>query len=72
MPCVRSLLSAMIFSKKNAGKWVASKDGKVIATSKKLPALMKRVEDRKDRNSIGFDLVPPQQYFAGFRGVPVR
>jgi hypothetical protein len=62
----------MIFSKKNAGKWVASKDGKVIATSKKLPVLMKKVETRKDREAIGFDLVPPQQFFAGFCAVPIH
>lgn len=62
----------MIFSRKNAGKWVASKDGKVIATATKLPRLMKKVEGRKDRDAIGFDLVPTQQYFAGHRGVPVR
>lgn len=62
----------MIFSKKNAGKWVASKEGKIIATGKKLPQVMKKVEARKDRDAIGFDLVPPQQYFAGFYGVPLR
>jgi hypothetical protein len=62
----------MIFSKKNAGKWVASNDGKVIATGKKLPEVMKKVETHKDREAIGFDLVPPQQYFAGSCGIPVR
>ncbi len=61
----------MIFSKKNAGKWVASKGDKVIATGKKLPALMKKIESRTDKNEIGFDLVPPQQYFAGFCGVSI-
>lgn len=62
----------MIFNKKNAGKWVASKDGKIIAASKKLPDLMKKVEKRKDRSTIGFDLVPPQQYFAGLCGVSIH
>lgn len=62
----------MIFSKKNAGKWVASKNGKVIAASKKLSALMKKMEARKDKDSIGFDLVPSQQFFAGHRGISVR
>ncbi len=55
----------MIFSKKNAGKWVASKDGKVVAAAAKLETLVKKVEARKDHTSVRFDLVPPQQYFAG-------
>ena len=62
----------VIFSKKNAGKWVASKDGKVIATDKKLPTLMKKMEKRKDRDAIGFDRVPPHQYFAGGNGVSLH
>lgn len=62
----------VIFSKKNAGKWVASKNGKVIAASAKLPTLMKKVASRKDKDAIGFDLVPPQQYFAGAYGVPLH
>ena len=55
----------MIFSKKYAGKWVASKEGEVIASGKKLQDVMKRVEKRKDKESISFDVVPPAQYFAG-------
>ena len=62
----------MIFSKKNAGKWIASKDGKVIAATGKLPALMKKITKRKDKGAIRFDLVPPQPYFAGLCGVPIR
>ncbi len=62
----------MIFSRKNAGKWVASKDGKVVAATVKLPALMKKVEKRKDKDAIRFDLVPKQPYFAGPCGVPLR
>lgn len=61
----------MVFSRKNAGKWVASKDGKVIAAAEALPNLVKRIETRKDKNAIRFDLVPPQSYFAGACGIPV-
>lgn len=62
----------MIFSKKNAGKWVASKGEKVIATSRKLDSLMKKVETRKDRDTLRFDLVPTHSYFAGTSGISVR
>lgn len=55
----------MIFSKKNAGKWVASKDEKVVATSHALKTLVKKVEERKDKESLRFDLVPPHSFFAG-------
>jgi hypothetical protein len=59
----------MLFSKKNAGKWVASKNNRVIGTSRSLPALMKKVAVRKDSNDIVFDLVPKQTFFAGACGV---
>lgn len=62
----------MIFSKANAGKWVASNNGKVVATDKKLPALMKKVSKRKDKDKIGYDLVPPHQHFAGSNGIRIR
>jgi hypothetical protein len=55
----------MIFSKKNAGKWVASKDNKIIATSTKLESLVKKVESRKDKSQITFDRVPLHNHFAG-------
>lgn len=55
----------MIFSSKNAGKWVASKKGKVVDSSKKLETLLKRVEKRADRASIWFDRVPNRLNFAG-------
>lgn len=55
----------MIFAKKNAGKWVASKKGKVIDSSKELNALLKRIEKRPDRSSIWFDRVPSRLNFAG-------
>ena len=61
----------MIFSRQNAGKWVASKNGKVIATSKTLPLLRRKMAKRKDGDAIGYDLVPKQPYFAG-HGISVR
>ena len=62
----------MIFSRKNAGKWVASKGERVVATSRNLPALVKKVEARKDRAEIRYDRVPRHQTFAGSRGVRIR
>lgn len=63
---------SVIFSKKNAGKWVASKGEKVIATGSKLEPLVKKIEKRKDKDAIRFDLVPPHSHFAGALGIPVR
>ncbi len=59
----------MIFSPENAGKWVATKNGKVVATAKTLDALMKRVHTRGDRTAIWFDRVPKQPYFVGTLGI---
>ena len=55
----------MIFSRKNAGKWVASKNQKVVITASKLDTLMKRIEKRPDRQNLRFDKVPPST-FAGY------
>jgi hypothetical protein len=55
----------MIVSKNNAGKWIASKSGKVIASTRFLPDRVKKVEKRNDRQAIRFDLVPPVCYFVG-------
>lgn len=55
----------MIFCRKNAGKWVASKKGKVVDSSKNLHTLLKRVEKRPDRTSIAFDIVPKHLNFVG-------
>jgi len=62
----------MIFSKKNAGKWVASKGIAVVASSSNLNVLMKKVERRKDKEKIRFDLVPPHQHFAGHYGISLH
>lgn len=55
----------MIFSRKNAGQWVASKGEKVIAASTKLTNLLTKVEKRKDKQSLRFDRVPSHDLFAG-------
>ena len=55
----------MIFSRKNAGKWVASKNGKVVESATKLETLLKKVEKRNDRKSIWFDKVPKNLNIAG-------
>ncbi|MDD5056096.1 MAG: hypothetical protein PHZ00_07585 [Candidatus Peribacteraceae bacterium] len=55
----------MIFSKKNAGKWVASKGEKIVGTSHELGTLVRKVGARKDKNAIRYDLIPPHSYFAG-------
>jgi hypothetical protein len=60
---------AMIYSRQNAGKWVASKGGRVVAAAVKLDVLMRKVNSRKDRSRIRFDRVPKQPYFAGASGV---
>ena len=59
----------MIFTPKNAGKWVASKEGNIVAASPKLDAVMKKVEKREDLASIRFDRVPKEPYFAGASGI---
>ena len=62
----------MIFTPKNAGQWVASKDGNVVAAGPKLDAVMKKVQKRKDLSSIRFDRVPKLPYFVGASGVWLR
>ena len=59
----------MQFSKKFAGKWVAVKDEKVIASSGKLKTLMSKVQKRKDMASLQFDAVPNCEYFVGAHGI---
>ena len=59
----------MVFSRKNAGKWVASKNNRVVETSGSLNALMKKISSRKDKEQIVFDLVPKHSYFVGACGI---
>lgn len=55
----------MIFSKRNAGKWVASKDGKVIAVDARLSKVLGKVKGHK-KEDIRLDIVPKTPYLAGF------
>ena len=57
--------STIIFSKKNAGKWVASKNGKVLATDVKLSKVLKKVEggSTSDSPRIRASLL---EFLAGF------
>ena len=48
----------MLYKKVHAGKWVAVKKDKVIATSKNFAPLRKKMAARKDAKSIRFSLVP--------------
>jgi hypothetical protein len=58
------MLQAMIFSKKNAGKWVASKNGKVLAADMKLSTVLSKIA-KEDQRTIVLDLVPPTPYLGG-------
>ena len=48
----------MHYKQQHAGKWVAVKQNKVIATSKEFAPLQKKIASRKDAASIRFSLVP--------------
>ncbi len=61
----KGMLRSMIFSKKNAGKWVASKGGKVLATDMKLSKVLKKVE-KENQRAIVLAFVPPTPFLAGF------
>ena len=48
----------MRYKQQHAGKWVAVKNDKIIATSSKFAPLKKKMADRKDAASVRFALVP--------------
>lgn len=54
----------MIFSKKNAGKWVVSRKGKVLATDARLAGVLKKVKGQR-KEDIRLDLVPRTSVIAG-------
>jgi hypothetical protein len=58
----------MIFSKKNAGKWVASKGKKVIAVDARLSGVLKKVKGH-DKNSLQLAFVPKTPFLAGFHAL---
>jgi hypothetical protein len=58
----------MIYSKKNAGRWVASIGGKVIAADPRLSKVLARVKDR-DPDAVLLDLVPKTSFLAGAHAI---
>jgi hypothetical protein len=54
----------MKFDKKYLGKWVASKDDKVIASDKTLTKLREKIGKKEIMEQIKFVLVP-KAYIAG-------
>ncbi len=48
----------MKIEKKYAGKWVAIKNSKVVDSGKTLTKLTKKVENRSDKKSLRYALVP--------------
>ena len=59
----------MIFSRKYAGKWIASKEGKVVGSEKKLETLVKKVVNLKNNSAIRFDKVPPKNFAGTSNGI---
>lgn len=58
----------MIFSKKNAGKWVASKGKKVIAVDLHLSEVLKKVKGH-DKDSLQLAFVPKTPFLAGSHAI---
>ena len=48
----------MRYKQQHAGKWVAVKKDRIIATGKDFAPLQKKIAARKDADSIRFSLVP--------------
>lgn len=48
----------MKYTKQQAGKWVAVKENKVIATGKDFAPLQRKIVKRKDSADVRFSLVP--------------
>lgn len=48
----------MRYKRQHAGKWVAVKEGDVIAMAKEFAPLQKKIAARKDAATIRFSLVP--------------
>lgn len=55
----------MKFDKQYLGKWVATKNEKVVGSDKTLLKLTKRLESRKDSDELRFALIP-KGHIAGF------
>ncbi|MBI3619335.1 hypothetical protein HY213_04880 [Candidatus Peregrinibacteria bacterium] len=63
-----SKMFLMIYSKKNAGKWVASRKGKVLATDVRLAGVLRKVKDH-DKDSLQLAFVPKTPFLAGFHAI---
>ena len=61
------IYTSMIYSKKNAGKWVASKKGEVIAVDERLSGVLQKVKGMK-KSDIRLDLVPKTSFIIGAHG----
>jgi hypothetical protein len=48
----------MKFEIKHAGKWVAIKNSKVVASENSLKKLTQKTEERKDHKNLRFTLIP--------------
>ena len=59
-----SPLEHMLFSRKNAGLWVASKKGKLVESAKELKTLLRKVEKGEDRKDLWFTRVPENLNYA--------
>ncbi len=53
----------MKFNAKHAGRWVVSKNNRVIATDKTLTSLMKKIKNNKNEG-LRYALIP-KNYVAG-------
>ncbi|MBU0767154.1 hypothetical protein KKF55_05260 [Patescibacteria group bacterium] len=48
----------MHFKKEHAGKWVATKNDRVIDSGRTLKSLRNKIDKRKDNKDIRFALIP--------------
>ncbi|MCF7844824.1 MAG: DUF5678 domain-containing protein [Kiritimatiellales bacterium] len=55
----------MHFKEEHAGKWVATKNDRVIDSGKTLESLRKKISNRKDTNEMRFALIP-KRCIAGY------
>ena len=58
----------MIFSKKNAGKWVATKGKRIIAVDAHLSGVLKKVKSH-DQDSLQLAFIPKTRFLAGFHAL---
>tara|TARA_Y100000310_G_scaffold342151_1_gene444007 strand:+ start:2479 stop:2658 length:180 start_codon:yes stop_codon:yes gene_type:complete len=59
----------MNFKEEHAGKWVATKNHRVVDSSKNLDTLMGRVDKRKDKEKVRFALIPRRCIAGSLHGI---